>query len=77
MACQVSTTRRVGLAAQKTAFGTGLRYLPVDHVGNLAAAPEEAERIAAEITTMRDGSWTNREGETCLLKESDSMVVAP
>jgi len=65
------------LAAQKTAFGTGLRYLPVDHVGNVAAAPEEAERIAAEITTMRGGSWTNRKGETCPLKESDFMVVAP
>src|SRR2546426_12816130 len=55
------------LAAQATAFGTGLRYLPVDHV----------ERIAREIGAMRGGSWTNRKGETCPLKESDFMVVAP
>src|SRR5437867_3703506 len=65
------------LAAQATAFGTGLRYLPVDHIGNVAAAAEEAERIAAEITAMRGGPWTNRKGETCLLKETDFMVVAP
>jgi len=37
------------LAAQKTALGTGLRFLPVGHVGNVAAAPEEAERVAREI----------------------------
>jgi uncharacterized protein len=52
------------LAAQKTAFGTGLRFLPVDHVGNVAAAPEEAERVASEIRAMLGGSWTNRDGET-------------
>ena len=50
------------LAAQKTAFGTGLRFLPVDHVGNVAAAPEEAERVAREIRAMLGGSWTNRDG---------------
>jgi uncharacterized protein len=49
----------------------------VDHVGNVAAAPEEAERIAAEIAAMRGRSWTHRKGETCPLKESDFMVVAP
>jgi uncharacterized protein len=65
------------LAAQTTAFGTGLHYLPVEHVGNVSVAPEEAERIAREIDAMRGGSWTNRDGETCPLKESDFMVVAP
>jgi uncharacterized protein len=65
------------LAAQKTAFGTGLRFLPVDHAGNVAAAPDEAERVAREILRMRGGSWTNREGVTGPLKETDFMVVAP
>jgi len=65
------------LAAQTTAFGTGLRYLPVEHVGNVAAAPEEADRIACEIGAMRGGSWTNRDGQTRPLEESDFMVVAP
>ncbi|PYN26567.1 MAG: hypothetical protein DMD99_05165, partial [Candidatus Rokuibacteriota bacterium] len=65
------------LAAQKTAFGTGLRFLPVDHVGNVAAAPEEAERVAREIRAMLGGAWTNRDGETRPLTETDFMVVAP
>ena len=65
------------LAAQKTAFGTGLRFLPVDHVGNVAAAPEEAERVAREIRAMLGGSWTNRDGQTRPLAETDFMVVAP
>jgi uncharacterized protein len=65
------------LAAQKTAFGTGVRFLPVDHVGNVAAAPEEAERVAREIRAMLGRSWTNRDGETRSLTETDFMVVAP
>ena len=65
------------LACQATSFGTGLRYLPVDHVGNVAAAPEEAERIARDIRAMRGGSWTNRDGVTQPLGDSDFMVVAP
>jgi uncharacterized protein len=65
------------LARQATAFGTGLRYLPVDHAGNVAAAPEEAERIAREIRAMRGGAWTNRDGVTRPLGEADFMVVAP
>jgi predicted RecB family nuclease len=65
------------VARQGTAFGTGLRYLPVDHAGNVAAAPEEAERIAREINAMQGGSWTNRDGDTHPLTASDFMVVAP
>jgi len=65
------------LANQRTAFGTGLRFLPVDHTGNVAAAPEEADRIAREIRTMLAGSWTNRNSETRALGQKDFMVVAP
>jgi superfamily I DNA and/or RNA helicase len=65
------------VAGQRTAFGTGLRYLPVEHVGNIAAAPEEAERVAREITAVRGAPWTNAQGETRLLGGNDFMVVAP
>jgi hypothetical protein len=64
-------------ASQTTAFGTGLRFLPVDHAGNVAAAPEEAERVAREIASMVGGSWTNRDGVTAPLGQRDFMVVAP
>jgi len=43
----------------------------------VAAAPEEAERVAREIRAMLGGSWTNRDGETRPLTETDFMVVAP
>jgi uncharacterized protein len=64
-------------ASQTTAFGTGLRFLPVDHAGNVASAPEEAERVAREIARMVGGSWTNRDGVTAQLGQRDFMVVAP
>jgi superfamily I DNA and/or RNA helicase len=62
---------------QATAFGTGLRYLPVDHAGNVASAPEEAERIVREIAAMRGAPWTSSRGETRPLRDADFMVVAP
>ena len=65
------------LANQTTAFGTGLRFLSVDHSGNVAAAPEEADRVAREIRGMLGGSRTNHKGETRALSQSDFMVVAP
>jgi uncharacterized protein len=65
------------LAYQDTSFGTGLRYLAVDHGGNVAASPEEAERIVREIRTMRGGPWTDRHGATRRLVDTDFMVVAP
>src|SRR5262249_10643840 len=34
------------LAGQVTAFGTGLRFIPVDHYGNMSASTEEAQAVA-------------------------------
>jgi predicted RecB family nuclease len=62
---------------QRTDFGTGLRFVPVEHAGNVAAAPEEAERVAREIRAMLGASWTDREGATAALGQDDFMVVAP
>ncbi|HEU5194595.1 MAG TPA: DEAD/DEAH box helicase, partial [Methylomirabilota bacterium] len=65
------------VARQATDFGTGLRYLPVEHVGNAASSPEEARRVAQEIRRMLGGAWTNAKGETKPLDPQDFMVVAP
>jgi uncharacterized protein len=65
------------LARQGTAFGTGLRFKPVQHLGNASASVEEAEVVATEIRNMVGGSWTDREGETRPLRQQDFMVVAP
>ncbi len=65
------------VARQMTAFGTGLRFLPVEHVGNASASTEEAEAVAAEIRMMIGGPWTNADGEEQPLRPKDFMVVAP
>jgi predicted RecB family nuclease len=65
------------LARQATAFGTGLRFMPVVHGGNTSSSAEEAQAVAAEIRKMVGGSWTNREGLTGPFREQDFMVVAP
>jgi predicted RecB family nuclease len=65
------------LARQATAFGTGLRFRPVDHVGNASASTEEAEAVAAEIRRMVGASWRDRDGRTRPLGQQDFMVVAP
>jgi superfamily I DNA and/or RNA helicase len=62
---------------QATAFGTGLRYVDVDHVGNAAASSEEAERVADMVAAMRGASWTRSDGRVALLGDDDFMVVAP
>jgi hypothetical protein len=38
--------------ARTTPFGTGLRYLPVEHEGNRQESPEEAEAVRAEISRL-------------------------
>jgi uncharacterized protein len=65
------------LERQTTEFGTGLRFLPVDHSGNAAASFEEAAAIAGEIGKLIGSSWTDRDGETKPLRQDNFMVVAP
>jgi uncharacterized protein len=60
-----------------TAFGTGLRFVPVAHAGNAAASAEEAAAVAASIGSMIGSAWTDRDGKSRSLQSSDFMVVAP
>ena len=65
------------LERQTTAFGTGLRFKPVEHEGNASASPEEAAVVAREIASMVGASWTDRDGKVAALKATDFMVGAP
>jgi predicted RecB family nuclease len=62
---------------QGTAFGTGLRFVPVGHEGNRVASREEADAIAGELERMLGGDYTDAEGRTRPLRPDDFMVVAP
>jgi len=65
------------LERMTTAFGTGLRFVPVAHAGNAAASTEEAAEVAARIASMIGTTWTDRDGKAKPLQPSDFMVVAP
>jgi uncharacterized protein len=66
-----------GCERQATAGGVGLRFLPVEHVGNRQFSPEEAERIREEIGRLVGTEWTSADGVTRRLRHADIMVVAP
>jgi hypothetical protein len=66
-----------GCERQATEFGTGLRFLPVEHEGNRRSSVEEAERVRLAIEEMLGGSFTDSKGRTRPLRVDDFMVVAP
>ena len=66
-----------GCERQGTQFGTGLRFLPVEHEGNRRSSIEEAERVRVAIEEMLGGSFTDAKRRTRLLRVDDFMVVAP
>nr|MBA2474354.1 TM0106 family RecB-like putative nuclease [Actinomycetota bacterium] len=62
---------------QGTSFGTGLRFLPVEHGASRQSSREEADRIAEEIARLVGGTYTSCEGVTRRLTYADVLVVAP
>ncbi len=57
--------------------GAGVRYLPVEHVGNRGQSPEEADRIAAEVELLLQGRFVDCAGVERPLTQADILVVAP
>jgi len=59
--------------------GTGLRYVPVEHVGNQNESPEEVERVAELLDRLvRDGAtWTDKKDVTHPVTLEHILIVAP
>jgi len=57
--------------------GSGLRYLPVAHVGNGRESLQEAERIVAEIEYLVHGTFVRQDEGAAPLTEHDILVVTP
>jgi uncharacterized protein len=59
--------------------GTGLRYLPVEHVGNDTDSAEEATAIVELVRSLLDAraSWVDREGREAPITVGDIVIVAP
>jgi uncharacterized protein len=66
-----------GCVRQNTSYGTGLRFISVEHGGNRRRSPEEAAAVVGAIAQMIGGEYVAADGTTRPLIESDFMVVTP
>jgi predicted RecB family nuclease len=57
--------------------GVGLRYMAIAHEGNSRESIEEAQRIAAEVALLLDGTVTDEEGATRPMHPDDIIIVTP
>jgi uncharacterized protein len=59
--------------------GAGLRYLPVEHDGNQACSPEEADVVASLVTSiLQDGAtWIDCGGQERSLTLNDILIITP
>jgi uncharacterized protein len=55
----------------------GAFWVPVPHEGNAQIAPEEVAAIQAAARELLTGAWTEKDGSTRPMRQSDIIVVAP
>jgi hypothetical protein len=70
---------RQELRAGEPLAGTGVRFIPAVHEGNVNESLEEAETVASLVARLvgTDARWTDQEGRTRALGRNDVLVVAP
>jgi len=74
---------RPGLEVQTVqggpAGGSGLRYIPVSHVGNHNCSPEEADVVAKLVRGIINAgaSWTSREGAVLPVTLDEILIITP
>ncbi|GEP56717.1 TM0106 family RecB-like putative nuclease [Reyranella soli] len=68
------TIRSTGLL-----YGTGLRYIPVQHKGNQSSSVEEAEVVKGLVASILSAksTWVNREGTEAPITINDILIIAP
>jgi uncharacterized protein len=65
-------------AVTGTSFpAAGAFWVPVPHEGNAQIAPEEVAAIGDAVRDLLTGTWTEKDGMTRPLRQSDIIVVAP
>jgi predicted RecB family nuclease len=64
-------------AVTGTSFPDGAFWVPVPHEGNAQIAPEEVAAIQGAVRNLLTGSWTEKDGTTRPMRQSDIIVVAP
>ncbi|MEP1425855.1 MAG: TM0106 family RecB-like putative nuclease [Tateyamaria sp.] len=56
---------------------SGAFWVPVAHEGNAQIAQEEVSAIGKTVAELLGGSWTEKDGSTRPMRETDIIVVAP
>ncbi len=57
--------------------GAGLRYLAVEHEGNVQSSPEEADAIVDAVNDFAGGSVIDSNGDESVLDQHHILVVTP
>ena len=59
--------------------GSGLRFVPVEHVGNRTSSDEEVTVVTKLVSSLLEAgsSWIDHEGRENLLRWEDVLIVAP
>lgn len=57
--------------------GSGLRWAPTEHQGNVASSAEEATAVAKMVEDLLGRSWVDKAGDQRPLELADILVVAP
>ncbi|HZZ65590.1 MAG TPA: AAA domain-containing protein, partial [Candidatus Baltobacteraceae bacterium] len=70
------STHRQAVAGQGLS-GSGLRFIPVPHIGNSRESVEEAQRLAHECALLLQSTLTDDRGLTRDVRERDIIVVTP
>jgi len=75
---------RADLVNQSIAYaaplgGAGLRFIPVEHIGNQNSSPEEAVAVTELVDAILAAgtTWTDRHGETRAIARNDILIIAP
>jgi predicted RecB family nuclease len=55
----------------------GLRFFPVEHIGNRVRSPEEAEEVCRILDRLLGRPWTDHKGAKHELTADDVVVIAP
>lgn len=61
------------------AAGSGLRYIPVSHVGNHNCSPEEADVVAELVRGIVDAgaTWTDKDGNVRPIGMNEILIITP
>lgn len=61
------------------AVGSGLRYIPVNHIGNHNCSPQEADVVADLVRGIIDAgvTWTNSDGDVLPVGLNEILIITP